>query len=176
VQLELSTCRVRSWRPDDAASVARHADNRKIWINLRDRFPHPYTLADAERFIASALQREPETVFAIDVAGEAVGSIGYGLHDDVERVSAEIGYWLAEPYWGRGITTEALIAVTRHAVEAHGLTRVYALPFEWNPASFKVLEKAGYVREARLRRAAIKDGRIVDQLLYAYVPGTRDGE
>jgi RimJ/RimL family protein N-acetyltransferase len=91
------------------------------------------------------------------------------LHGDVERVSAEIGYWLAEPLWGRGIMTEALAAVTTHAIRQHGLTRVYAVPYEWNAASFCVLEKAGYVREARLRRSAIKDGRVIDQLLDACV-------
>ena len=91
------------------------------------------------------------------------------LRHDVERVSAEIGYWLAEPFWGRGIATEALAAVTGHAIAAHGLTRVYALPFAWNTASCRVLEKAGYVLEARLRRSAIKNGVITDQLQYAFI-------
>jgi ribosomal-protein-alanine N-acetyltransferase len=92
------------------------------------------------------------------------------LHPDVERVSAEIGYWLAEPFWGRGIATEALTAVTRHAIEAHDLTRVYALPFAWNVPSCRVLEKAGFVLEARLRRSAIKDGVVTDQMQYAFIP------
>jgi ribosomal-protein-alanine N-acetyltransferase len=170
MRLELENCIVRSFRPSDAPSIARYADNRAVWINLRDRFPHPYRLSDAELFIGKALAAEPETIFAIEVEGEAAGGIGYGLRDDVERVSAEIGYWLGEPFWNRGISTEALVAVTRHAVVAHGLTRIYALPFEWNEASARVLEKAGYVLEARLRRSAIKDGRVIDQFLYAYVP------
>jgi RimJ/RimL family protein N-acetyltransferase len=84
-------------------------------------------------------------------------------------VSAEIGYWLGERFWGRGIVTEALVAMTRHAIETHELTRVYAVPFAWNTASCRVLEKAGYVLEARLRRSAIKDGQIVDQLQYAFI-------
>jgi ribosomal-protein-alanine N-acetyltransferase len=92
------------------------------------------------------------------------------LRHDVERVSAEIGYWLAEPFWGRGITTEALVAVTRFAIDTHGLTRIYALPFAWNIASCRVLEKAGYVLEARLRQSAIKDGKITDQMQYAFIP------
>jgi RimJ/RimL family protein N-acetyltransferase len=108
-------------------------------------------------------------MFAIVVAEAAVGGIGFKLHGDVERVSAEIGYWLAEPLWGRGITTEALTAVTALAIREHGLTRVFAVPYEWNAASFRVLEKAGYACEARLRRSAIKDGRVIDQRLYAYV-------
>jgi RimJ/RimL family protein N-acetyltransferase len=140
-----------------------------VWINLRDRFPHPYALADAHAFLQAALTTTPESNFAIAVEAAAVGGIGFTLHDDVERVSAEIGYWLGEAYWGRGIMTEALAAVTSHAIREHGLTRVFALPFEWNAASCRVLEKAGYVFEGRLRRSAIKDGQVIDQLLYAYV-------
>jgi RimJ/RimL family protein N-acetyltransferase len=167
--LLLTTCSVRSWRRPDVESVARYANNRKIWINLRDRFPHPYTAHHARLFIRQALTTEPETSFAIEVGGEAAGSIGFMLNPDVERVSAEIGYWLGEPFWGRGIATEAVMAVTRYAIEAHGLTRVYALPFASNTASRRVLEKAGYTLEARLRRSAIKDGSIVDQMQYAFI-------
>jgi RimJ/RimL family protein N-acetyltransferase len=98
-----------------------------------------------------------------------VGAINFVPDADVERVSAEIGYWLAEPLWGRGITTEALIAVTRYAGEVHRLSRIYALPFASNLASCRVLEKAGYGLEGRLRRSAIKDGRIIDQLQYAFI-------
>jgi len=150
--------------------LAAHANNRNIWINLRDRFPHPYTKADARAFIRWARAQRPETAFAIAVGDEAVGGIGFVMNADVERVSAEIGYWLAEPFWGRGMTTEALVAATKYAVEAHGLTRIYALPFAWNQGSCRVLEKAGYILEARLRRSAIKDGRITDQLQYAFIP------
>ena len=169
VLLALTTCVVRSWRTADAASLARQADNRQIWINLRDRFPHPYTIRDAREYLRSIRQRSPETMFAIAVNDEAIGGVGFVLHADVERVSAEIGYWLGEPFWGRGIATEALTAVTQHAIAAHGLTRMYALPFAWNAASCRVLEKAGYVLEARLRRSAIKDGTITDQLQYAFI-------
>lgn len=173
MQLTLSACTVRSWRASDVDSLARYADNRKIWINLRDAFPHPYTKRDAREFIKSALRRQPETLFAIAVDGDAVGGIGFVLHADVERVSAEIGYWLAEPFWGRGITTEALAAVTRYAIDTHQLTRVYAVPFAWNAPSCRVLEKAGYVLEGRLRNSAIKDGRLTDQMQYAYVPNLK---
>ena len=169
MKLTLNTCEVRSWRASDVDSLATHANNRKIWLNLRDRFPHPYTKRDAREYIRAMHSQTPETAFAIAVNDEAAGGIGFVLHADVERVSAEIGYWLGEPFWGRGITTEALAAVTRHAIDTHALTRVYALPFEWNTASCRVLEKAGYVLEARLRRSAIKDGRIVDQLQYAFI-------
>jgi [ribosomal protein S5]-alanine N-acetyltransferase len=169
VQLILKTCAVRSWRSSDADSLLRHANNRNIWLNLRDAFPHPYTKHDARAYIRSVRERTPETTFAIAVDDEAVGSVGFVLRTDVERVSAEIGYWLAEPFWGRGITTEALIALTEYAIGTHGLTRIYALPFAWNVASCRVLEKAGYVLEARLRRSAIKDGQITDQMQYAYI-------
>jgi ribosomal-protein-alanine N-acetyltransferase len=165
----LKTCDVRSWRTSDAESLLRHANNRNIWLNLRDAFPHPYTKHDARAYIRSVRERTPETTFAIAVEDEAVGSVGFVLRTDVERVSAEIGYWLAEPFWGRGIATEALVALTQYAVGAYGLTRIYALPFAWNLASCRVLEKAGYVLEARLRRSAIKDGEITDQMQYAYI-------
>ena len=169
MQLMLKTCAVRSWRTSDAESLLRHANNRNIWLNLRDAFPHPYTKHDARAYIRSVRERTPETTFAIAVDDEAVGSVGFVLRTDVERVSAEIGYWLAEPLWGRGITTEALTALTKYAIDTHGLTRIYALPFAWNAASCRVLEKAGFVLEARLRRSAIKDGQVTDQMQYAYI-------
>ncbi|MCU1386258.1 MAG: family N-acetyltransferase [Acidobacteria bacterium] len=169
MQLTLTSCEVRSWRMGDAEALARHGNNRNIWLNLRDAFPHPYTPHDAREFINSLRHRAPETTFAIAVNGEAAGSVGFVLRHDVERVSAEIGYWLAEPFWGRGMATEALVAITRYAIATHHLTRVYALPFAWNTASCRVLEKAGYTLEARLRRSAIKNGVITDQLQYAFV-------
>ena len=170
--LKLKSCVLRSWRIADAEALARHADNRKIWLNLRDAFPHPYTRHDAREFIQSVTSRPPETTFAIAVDGEAVGCVGFVLRPDVERVSAEIGYWLAESFWGRGIATDALIALTDYAIATHSLTRVYALPFAWNTASCRVLEKAGYRLEARLRRSAIKNGVITDQMQYALVADT----
>jgi len=171
MELVLERCTVRSWREEDAEGLPELANNRKIWLNLRDLFPHPYTPEDAREFIRRSREMIPEMIFAIDVGGRAVGSIGFGLRQDVERVSAEIGYWLGEPYWGRGIMTEVLTAVTDHAIRAHHLTRVFALPYEWNPASHRVLEKAGYRLEGRLRKAVVKDGKVIDQMLYAYVVG-----
>ena len=169
MKLLLPSCEVRSWQASDVSSLVRHANNRKIWENLRDRFPHPYTAREGQTFIRQARGMRPETFFAIVVNGEACGGIGFALQSDVDRVSAEVGYWLGEAYWGRGIVTEALVAVSRYAAEAHGLTRLFALPFAYNLASCRVLEKAGYVLEARLRRSAIKDGVIVDQFQYARI-------
>ena len=173
MKLELTKSVVRSWTNDDLGSLVKYADNRTIWLNLRDRFPHPYTRRDGRDFIHLARSTRPETMFAIEVNGEAAGGIGFVAQMDVERVSAEIGYWLAEPFWGRGIVTEALVAVTTHAIDTHHLTRVFALPYARNEASCRVLEKAGYVLEGRLRRSAIKDGEIIDQLQYAFIAPER---
>ena len=169
MKIPLSTCVVRSWTVDDLGSLVEHANNRKIWLNLRDRFPHPYTRRDGREFIQMTRGQRPETMFAIEVDGEAAGGIGFVQHTDVERVSAEIGYWLGEPFWGRGVVTEALVAVTKYAVDTHHLTRVYALPYARNTASCRVLEKAGYVLEGHLRRSAIKDGEVIDQMQNAFI-------
>ena len=169
MKLELVSCSVRSWETRDVPSLVTYADNFKIWVNLRDRFPHPYTKRDAQIFIKSARQMRPETSFAIAIDDEAIGGIGFVLQQDVERVSAEIGYWLGEPFWGRGIVTDALRAMTDYAITYHGLTRVFALPFAHNSGSIRVLEKAGYELEGRLRRSCIKDGEVVDQLQYTFI-------
>ncbi len=169
MQLTLERSEIRSWQPGDVDSLVLHANNRDIWINVRDRFPHPYTRRHGQKFIRTARAMRPETFFAIVVNGEAAGAIGFVLQADVDRVSAEMGYWLGAAYWGRGIVTEAVRALTRYAIDHHGLTRVFAMPFAFNTASVRVLEKAGYALEARLRRSAVKDGMIVDQFLYAFI-------
>jgi ribosomal-protein-alanine N-acetyltransferase len=168
MHLMLDRCSVRSWRASDVGALVAQANNRKIWLNLRDRFPHPYTKSDGRAYIRMALAMDPETFFAIDVEGQAVGAIGYVMQPDVERMSAEVGYWLGEAFWGRGIVSAALRAITLYAIERHRFTRLFAVPFASNTASCRVLEKAGYVLEARLKRSAIKDGVIVDQLQYAF--------
>jgi [ribosomal protein S5]-alanine N-acetyltransferase len=165
-------CLLRPWRAADAEALARHANNRNIACHLRDRFPHPYTLADAEAFLAHVSRETsagPATNLAIDVAGEAAGGIGFTAGTDIERYSAEIGYWLSEAHWGRGIVTEAVMLVTGEAFERRGLLRMFALPFADNPPSVRVLEKAGYQCEGRLRSSATKYGRPRDQLLYARI-------
>ena len=121
----------------------------------------------ARTFLGWLAKQPSPTVWAIEVHGEAAGGIGIELHSDVERVSAEIGYWLGEDLWGRGIATEALRAVTAEAFTRYDITRLYAVPFADHPASVRVLEKAGYVREGLMRRSAIKEGKIRDQFLYA---------
>jgi RimJ/RimL family protein N-acetyltransferase len=167
MRLELTRCTIRPWASTDAESLHRHANNRHVSMQLRDRFPFPYELQHARAFLAWIAQQPSPTVWAIEVNQEAAGGIGLELHSDVERVSAEIGYWLGESLWGRGIVTEALTAVTKAAFERYELTRIYAVPFADHEASVRVLEKAGYLREGRMKHSAIKDGKIRDQFLYA---------
>jgi [ribosomal protein S5]-alanine N-acetyltransferase len=167
MELRLSQSVVRSWRRGDAPSVARYANNYKVWRNVRDRFPHPYTLMDAEEWVRYAAREKPEVSFAIEVGGEAAGGLGLVLGEDIHRRTAEIGYWLGEPFWGRGIMSEAVRALTDYAFQTFDLARVYAGVFESNPASMRVLEKAGYSFEARLRKAVTKEGRTMDEYIYA---------
>ena len=175
MHIRLGRCIVRDWAADDLQSLVRHANNWNIWINLRDRFPHPYTEADGRGFLAHMTARDSNTVWAIEVDGEAAGGIGLVLMSDVERVSAEIGYWLGETYWGRGIVTDALRAVTAEAFRHFELTRIFALPFADNQSSIRVLEKAGYTLEGRLPQSAIKNGIIRDQLQYGAYKGSWAG-
>jgi len=169
VDLPVPGAQVRPWQRGDETSLARHANNRNVWINLTDRFPHPYTLADAERWISRVTAQDPPTHFAIAVDGDAAGGIGFELQEDVFRRSAALGFWLGEAHWGRGIATAAVKAVTAHAFAAFDLCRLFAYVFERNPASMRVLEKAGYMCEARLRRAATKDGRTFDLYLFSLI-------
>jgi RimJ/RimL family protein N-acetyltransferase len=159
---------LRRWRTADIEALVRHANNWNVWINLKDRFPHPYTDADARAWIAHCDARTGEpTTFAIDWRGEAIGGLGLEPHTDVHRLTATVGYWLGEPFWGRGFATQALRALTAYAFSTFDLHRLEATVFDWNLASARVLEKAGYSLEGRLRRSIIKDGRMADSLLYA---------
>jgi [ribosomal protein S5]-alanine N-acetyltransferase len=169
MEIKLKNCTLRGWRVGDEHSLALHANNYKIWRNVRDRFPHPYTLEDARRWIEHASSEDPLTNFAIVMDGAAVGGIGLIFHDDIYHRSAEIGYWLGEAYWGRGLTTEAVRGVVEWAFDNFDLARIYAGILEWNPASARVLEKAGFQFEARLRRAVTKENHTMDELLYALV-------
>ena len=166
MHLSLGSCVVREWAAEDLQPLVRHANNRNIWINLRDRFPHPYTDAHGREFLSHVVPQRAPTVWAIEVDGEAAGGIGLVQLTDVERVSAEIGYWLGEQFWGRGVMTDALKAVTAEAFRQLDLRRIFALPFADNIGSIRVLEKAGYVLEGRMPQSAIKAGIIRDQLMY----------
>jgi ribosomal-protein-alanine N-acetyltransferase len=160
---------IRSWNRSDAAALVKYANNRRIWLNLRDAFPHPYTEGSAAAFLEMVEGQEPTRFFAIATHEEAIGSIGISLNRDVHRLSAEMGYWLAEPYWGKGLMTEAVAKFTDYVLEHFQLLRVYAEPYASNTNSCRVLEKAGFLLEGRLRCSVIKDGKILDQFLYARV-------
>lgn len=168
-EIRLESCILRPWHRGDETSIARHANNRKVWLNLRDAFPHPYTTEHAFAWVASNLDVAPVRNFAIEVGGKAIGSIGVSPFSDVHARTAEIGYWIAEDYWGRGIATEAVRAVTEHAFHALGIVRVQAAVFDGNDTSMRVLEKCGYVREGVLAKSVFKDGKLIDSVLYAKV-------
>lgn len=160
---------IRYWSIHDADALAKYANNRKIWINLRDGFPFPYTIEHAREFLAMVAQQNPVTFFAIATPEEVIGGIGLTINTDVHRFTAELGYWLAEPYWGKGIMSESVTQFVGFAFEHFGLVRIYAEPYATNAASCRVLQKAGFELEGRMRSSVIKDGQILDQFLYAKI-------
>ncbi|HEY2474512.1 MAG TPA: GNAT family protein [Candidatus Cybelea sp.] len=166
---------LRAPRLADAEAIAKHANNREVWLNLRDVMPHPYSVADAREFIDRVKEEAPRLLFSIDLKGEVVGGIGLVPGTDIERYSAEVGYWLGPQYWSRGIATAALERICRYGFDELGLLRVFAMPIAWNAASFRVLEKAGFQREGIMRNACVKDGKVVDMVLYAKVAERRQG-
>lgn len=169
MHLNCGQCIVRDWKPSDKASLVRFANDRNIWRNLTHRFPHPYTESDADSwFSVLALTPEP-THWAIEVDTSAVGGIGVIPGEGIHEKSGQFGYWLGEPYWGRGIMTAAVRATSEYAMSRFGLVRLEAPVFEWNAPSMRVLEKSGFVREGVLRRSVFKDGQVIDSVLYARV-------
>ncbi|HBL27170.1 MAG TPA: GNAT family N-acetyltransferase [Acidobacteria bacterium] len=167
IRLESERLLLRPWQTGDEEALVRHADNRRVWQTLRDRFPHPYTMADARAFIQLAERSpDPPADLAIVHAGEPIGGIGLQPQTDVARFNSEVGYWLGEPFWGRGFATEALQRFSTYAFEHFPFERLEAWIFSSNPASARVLAKAGYAHEATLARAVCKDGRFLDCHLY----------
>ncbi|MFA7249548.1 MAG: GNAT family N-acetyltransferase [Dehalococcoidia bacterium] len=168
-EIRLTSVVLRGWALGDATSLARHANNRNIWRNFHDGFPSPYTEEDAREWVESQVGIDPPQNFAIDVDGEAAGGIGFELAeaDNIYRGTAGIGYWLGEAFWGRGIMSEAVAAVTTYAWQTFPFERLEAWPFERNSASRRVLEKAGYVLEGRAHNRVRKEGELMADLLYA---------
>jgi ribosomal-protein-alanine N-acetyltransferase len=160
---------IRRFQAEDVDALVRYANNRSVSINLRDIFPYPYERRHAEAWLRDVRNMSPETSFAIATDEELIGGIILHPQSDVHRRSAELGYWLAEPYWGRGIATRAVQAMTEWGFGHLDINRIYAHVFGWNPASARVLEKAGYVLEGRLRQAVTKDGQVTDLLVYGMV-------
>jgi RimJ/RimL family protein N-acetyltransferase len=169
MKLTLERCTVRPWRLDDAQSIASHANNRKIWLGVRDLFPHPYTIQDAHEFLQRAISEQPAMKFCIEIDGTAVGGIGVHPGQDVYRHTATVGYWLGEQFWRRGIMTEVVTAVTDLCFDNFPLRRISGEVFANNPASARVLEKAGFTFEGRLKNNVMKDGQVLDSLLYARI-------
>jgi [ribosomal protein S5]-alanine N-acetyltransferase len=151
----------------DAASFASHANNPNIARYMSDAFPHPFTVEHAQRFIANAMSHEPNRIFAIEVNGEAAGGIGIHPQAGMYTMNAELGYWLAEPYWRKGIISAAIKKIVNYAFETFPINRIYARPFGNNPASQKVLEKAGFTLEAKLENTILKNDELLDELIYA---------
>ena len=167
--IDLGDLKVRSWRKSDLDSLVRYANNPNIAGNLRDQFPHPYTRFKGAAYLVEVRSAQVETSFAVEYGSEAIGGIGFKLGTDVARLSAEMGYWLGEPFWGRGLTTRAVLATAEWAFDNYHVTRIFATAFSHNVASMRVLEKAGFEREGILRRSAVKNGVILDQVLFSKV-------
>lgn len=166
--LKLDSAILRTLAETDAESLARHANDHRVWVNLRDQMPHPYTLQDALAYTRRHAQAAETMSFGIEVGGDVVGVIGLMRLEDIHRQTAELGFWLGVQFWGRGIATQAVHAVTRYGL-SRGFERVQAGVFDWNAASARVLEKAGYVLEGRLRRHVVKENRVGDLLIFARV-------
>jgi [ribosomal protein S5]-alanine N-acetyltransferase len=158
---------LRGWELSDAASLQKHADNINISSNLLDRFPSPYTLETAINWIKEKLDQNPITNFAIAVDGQVIGVIGLDFRDDVYRKTPLLGYWVSEQYWGKGIMTEAVKLTANYAFANFDVVRIQAGILSKNPASMRVLEKAGFIKEGIMRNAIIKHGEIMDEHIYA---------
>jgi RimJ/RimL family protein N-acetyltransferase len=170
--LHTSRLMLRPWHPRDIDVLPALANDPRIWRNVRDGFPNPYDRSSAEGWIAMCEKGAMPHTFAIEFEGRVVGGIGLHGFDDVHRKSAEIGYWLGVSYWGLGIATEAVRAVAAHGFDSLEFERIQAGVYAWNEASSRVLGKAGFDFEGRMKRHAFKDGQLIDVLLYARIKET----
>lgn len=162
-------CKIRKWELSDAADLAAALSNKKILDNLRDGLPYPYTEQDGADYISAMLSADEEETFAFAVTADdkVIGSIGVFRQGNIHRQTAELGYYIAEEYWGRGIMTEAVRQICKHVFEKSDIIRIYAEPFANNTASCRVLEKAGFQYEGTLRSNAVKNGKVVDMKMYS---------
>ncbi len=158
---------LRPWKTEDLDSLVKFANNYNIARFMTDRFPHPYTPDNGKIFIESATNDFPFNIFAIDINGDAAGGIGIHLQSDIQCKNAELGYWLAEPFWGNGIITKAIIQMVAYGFTTWDFNRIFARPFGTNIASRKVLEKAGFILEGRFEKTFFKNGEYHDELIYA---------
>ena len=162
-------CRIRKWKLSDAADLAAALSNKKILDNLRDGLPYPYTEQDGEDYISDMLSaNEDETfAFAITADNRVIGSIGVFRQENIHKQTAELGYYISEEYWGKGIMTEAVKQICEYVFSKSDIIRIYAEPFAYNIASCRVLEKAGFQYEGTLRSNAIKNGKVIDMKMYS---------
>lgn len=158
--------KLRNWSLEDVDSLVHYANNPKIAANLTNNFPHPYTKESGQGFIRMAMQGQPNHIKAITINDEAVGGIGLHLQNDVFCKNAEIGYWLGEPFWGKGIITKAIIEMVEYGFRHWDINRIYARPFGTNIGSQRALEKAGFTLEARFKQTLFKNGTYHDELVY----------
>ena len=158
---------LRPWSLNDLESLVQYANNPAISKNMMDQFPHPYTMEAGKKFIEFANKDNPVHIFAIEVDGKAIGGIGLHPQDDVQRKNAELGYWLAEPYWGKGIITRAIAEMVQFGFNTYDINRIFARPFGSNKASQRVLEKAGFKLEGYFANTIIKNDEYQDELVYA---------
>jgi RimJ/RimL family protein N-acetyltransferase len=165
----LSHCVLRPWRAADKADLVRLANNRRVWRNMTHTFPHPYTGDDADRWLGIAADPGASIQLAIVVDGAVAGGIGAIAGEGIQEATALFGYWLGEPFWGRGIASAAARGLADRIGSERLFARLEAQVFAWNPPSMRVLEKAGFAREAVLRCAATKDGQLIDTVMYARV-------
>ena len=166
-------CLLRRWKLEDAAELATVVNNKKIQDNLRDGLPYPYQESDAELYIKEMLAADPSKTFAFAIVVEdnVVGSIGAFRKENVHCRTAEIGYYIAEPFWGQGIGTEAVRQLCQYIFKNTNIIRLFAEPFAYNTASCKILEKNGFQYEGTLRNNAVKNGVILDMRMYALIKG-----
>ena len=162
-------CRIRKWELSDAKDLAAALSNKKVQDNLRDGLPYPYTEQDGKEFISAMLSAdESETfAFAITVDNMVIGSIGIFRQGNIHRQTAELGYYIAEEYWGKGIMTEAVKQICEYVFANSDIIRIYAEPFAYNIASCRALEKAGFQYEGTLRSNAVKNGKVIDMKMYS---------
>jgi [ribosomal protein S5]-alanine N-acetyltransferase len=158
---------LRPWNLEDLDNLVRFANNKKIADNLTDAFPHPYSREHGIAYIKNFSEDNPARIFAIEVEGIACGSIGIFPQADVHRKNAEMGYWLAEDYWGRGIMTAAVRQIIAYGFKTFDINRIFARPYSYNLASQRVLAKAGMKLEGRFEKALFKNGQFIDELIYS---------
>jgi RimJ/RimL family protein N-acetyltransferase len=158
---------LRPFTPNDLDSLVKHANNFEIAKNLSDAFPFPFTAENGKKFIETSMADNPLHRFAIDVNGEAIGGIGIHPKTDIFCKNAEMGYWLAQTHWGNGIMSKAIVQMIDYGFKTFDITRIYATPFGTNVASQKVLEKAGFILEAKFEKTFFKNGEFLDELVYA---------